>query len=218
LPEWAGSVGLTDHSTTVRLQQCLDRLQAGDVIAREELVNCACERLERLTRKMLRDYPGVRRYEETSDVRQNASVRLWRSLQEVSPPCVRDFFRLAALHIRRELIDLARHHFGPESSGAHHATPGPAKDVGAESATPPAYEKVDSADGPEQLAVWEEFHRQADALPDEEREVFDLLWYQGLAQAEAATLLGVSERTVKRRWQAARLKLHEALKGELPPL
>jgi RNA polymerase sigma-70 factor (ECF subfamily) len=209
---------LAHHPTTIQIQVCLDRLQAGDVTARDELVKCACERLERLTRKMLRDYPGVRRYEETSDVRQNASVRLWRSLQKVSPPSVRDFFRLAALHIRRELIDLARHHFGPESSGAHHATPAPAKDLGHESTALPAYEKPDSTEEPEHLATWEEFHRQADALPDEEREVFDLLWYQGLPQAEAAMVLGVSQRTVKRRWQAARLQLHEALKGELPPL
>jgi RNA polymerase sigma-70 factor (ECF subfamily) len=209
---------LTDYSTTVRLQRCLDRLQAGDATAREELLTCACERLERLTRKMLRDYPGVRRYEDTCDVRQNASVRLWRSLQQVAPPTVRDFFRLAALHIRRELIDLARHHFGPEGPGGRHATPGPAMDLGTEGPAPPAYEQAGPADEPEQLAVWEEFHRQADALPDEEREIFDLLWYQGLPQAEAAAVLGVSERTVKRRWQAARLKLHGALKGELPPL
>jgi DNA-directed RNA polymerase specialized sigma24 family protein len=40
--------------------------------------------------------------------------------------------------------------------------------------------------------------------------------YQGLSQAEAAELLGVAERTVKRRWQTARRKLHEALQGEVP--
>ena len=68
------------------------------------------------------------------------------------------------------------------------------------------------------MAAWTEFHRQIDRLPDEEREIFDLLWYQGLSQAEAASLLKVSERTVKRRWQSACLKLHRALGGELPGL
>jgi RNA polymerase sigma factor (sigma-70 family) len=57
---------------------------------------------------------------------------------------------------------------------------------------------------------------EVERLPDEEREIFDLLWYQGLSQAEAAALLHVSERTIKRRWQAARLKLHEALQGASP--
>jgi DNA-directed RNA polymerase specialized sigma24 family protein len=37
-------------------------------------------------------------------------------------------------------------------------------------------------------------------LPDKLRAVFDLLWYQGLTQAEAAALLGVAVRTVKSRW------------------
>jgi RNA polymerase sigma factor (sigma-70 family) len=69
---------------------------------------------------------------------------------------------------------------------------------------------------PSELAAWSEFHERAGQLPDEEREVFDLLWYQGLMQEEAAQLLGVSERTVKRRWQSARLQLFEALGGNLP--
>jgi predicted DNA-binding protein (UPF0251 family) len=42
------------------------------------------------------------------------------------------------------------------------------------------------------------------------------LWYQELSQADAAALLNVSERTLKRRWQAARLKIHQALKGVMP--
>ena len=49
-----------------------------------------------------------------------------------------------------------------------------------------------------------------------EREVFDLLWYHGLTQDEAAALIGVSVRTVKSRWRSARLRIAEALGGELP--
>jgi DNA-directed RNA polymerase specialized sigma24 family protein len=40
---------------------------------------------------------------------------------------------------------------------------------------------------------------------------FDLLWYQGLSQDEAAQALGVDVRTVKRRWREARLTLHQTL-------
>jgi RNA polymerase sigma-70 factor (ECF subfamily) len=54
------------------------------------------------------------------------------------------------------------------------------------------------------------------ALPEEEREVFELIWYQGLTHADAAGLLGVSTKTVQRGWQAACVKRHEALGGELP--
>jgi RNA polymerase sigma factor (sigma-70 family) len=63
-----------------------------------------------------------------------------------------------------------------------------------------------------------EFHQQIERLPAIEREVVGLLWYHGLTQAEAGEVLGVSERTVKRHWLAARLKLHEALRGNMPSL
>jgi RNA polymerase sigma-70 factor (ECF subfamily) len=48
------------------------------------------------------------------------------------------------------------------------------------------------------------------------REVFDLVWYQGLTNAEAAEILGVSTKTVRRRWQAGCLRLHDAMAGQLP--
>jgi RNA polymerase sigma-70 factor (ECF subfamily) len=50
-----------------------------------------------------------------------------------------------------------------------------------------------------------------DRLPDDERETFQLIWYQGLTQAEVAALVDVSLRTVKRRWQSARLHLSALL-------
>ncbi len=48
-------------------------------------------------------------------------------------------------------------------------------------------------------------------LPRDEREVIDLIFFNGLTQAEAADLLGVHEDTVKRRWLRAKVKLGEAL-------
>ena len=201
---------------TVQIQGWLDRLQAGDESARKELLNCACERLTRLTRKMLKGYPRLKRWEQTDDVLQNVAVRLYRALRQVKPASAAEFFRLAALNIRRELLDLAKHYYGPQGRGARHATVDHRRQDA--SGTPAAHEPPDAGGGPERLAAWTEFHQQIERLPDEEREIFDLLWYQGLSQAEAASLLNVSERTIKRRWQSARLKLHEALHGELPEL
>ena len=43
-----------------------------------------------------------------------------------------------------------------------------------------------------------------DGLPEDEREVFDLVRIQGLTQAEAAEVLGVSAKTVQRRLNRAR--------------
>jgi RNA polymerase sigma-70 factor (ECF subfamily) len=194
------------------LQDCLDRLRAGDAAARDELIRAAADRLTRLTRTMLRDHPRLRRWEDTDDVFQRATLRLWTALKGTVPGSVPEFFRLAALVLRRELIDLARQYFGPEGHGARHGSHAPAGD----SRDPAAPDLTDTTLDPKKLAAWTDFHEQIGALPEEERDLFDLLWYHGLSQAEAAQLLGISERTVQRRWQAARLKIYEVFRGEPP--
>ena len=200
-----------DHST--QIQRCIDRLRAGDPSARDELLARASERLTRLTRKMLRDFPGVHRWEQTDDVLQNAAMRLCRALGEVQPATVADFFRLAAAQIRRELLDLARRYSGAHGLGANHASAARAGKAPPARSNPP-----DTTRDPDRLAAWTDFHREVEALPAEEREVFDLLFYQGLSQAEAAAALDVSERTIKRRWQAARLHLSRTLGDQMPGL
>ncbi len=45
---------------------------------------------------MLRGYPAVHRWDDTDDVVQGASLRLYRALGEVVPPTPTDYFRLAA--------------------------------------------------------------------------------------------------------------------------
>ncbi|MCI0456808.1 MAG: ECF-type sigma factor [Gemmataceae bacterium] len=106
-------------------QHCLDQLRAGDPSAREELLRVSRERLLLLIRQMMNRYARLRRWEESDNVLQNVLIRLNRSLAEVSLDSPSDFLRLAAVQIRRELTDLARHYFGPEGLAAHHATPGP---------------------------------------------------------------------------------------------
>src|SRR5262249_6153321 len=146
-----------------------------------------------------------RHCEQTDDVCQGAMLRLCRALADVTPASPRAFFRLAALQIRRELIDLARHHFGPAGAAARLRS----------------LEGLDPSDPklePSKLTAWRELHEQIGRLPEAEREVFDLLWYQGLSHAQAAELLQLSTKTIQRRWQAACLRLHEALHGALPGL
>jgi RNA polymerase sigma-70 factor (ECF subfamily) len=190
------------------VQRHVDRFVHGDGSARNELLADVCDRMQRLTRKMLHDFPEVHRWEQTDDVCQNALLRLWRSLEHVPLVDARHFFRLAALQIRRELIDLVRHYRGKDGLGAHHATRTPRQD---QASQPPLYDRAEVSHDPQRLAEWQDFHQYVDRLPDEQREVFDLLWYHDLSQDEAAELLGVNVRTVKRRWREARLKLHQLL-------
>jgi RNA polymerase sigma-70 factor (ECF subfamily) len=69
---------------------------------------------------------------------------------------------------------------------------------------------------PSALADWAEFHGQIAALPEEQREVFGLIFYQGMTQDEAANVLEIGVRTVQRRWQATLLSLHRLRNSEPP--
>jgi len=195
------------HGNTTELQSWLDRMEAGDESAREELIRHSCERLRRLTRKMLKRFPKLRRWEQTDDVLQNSLFRLHRSLRDVQPQSTRHFFALATTQIRRELIDLTRHHFGSMGHAANYQTDEKGEDRSA---------IREPLAQPTTLEEWSDFHQQVETLPDQEQEVFNLLWYEGLTQDEAASVLEVNVRTVKRRWQSARYLLYEALDGEPP--
>lgn len=198
-------------TSSVQVSRWLDGLRAGDPAAHDQLIRHAAARLERLTRHMLRAYPGVQRWTETDDVLQGALLRLLRALKDVQPDTPRAFLALATLQIRRELLDLARHFFGPEGAAAHHAS-----QSGRSAGDGTFHEPADWSLEPGRLAQWCELHRHVEGLPEEEREVFGLLFYQGTSQAEASRLLGVSVRTVQRRWQGALLRLHQVLRDGWP--
>jgi len=197
--------------STTQLQLWVERMKAGDAKAADALVSHVYERLRRLARKMLHDYPGVQRWEQSSDVMQNAALRLLKALRTVEITSSVQFYRLAAMQIRRELIDLARHHYGPEGSGANHATDLKPNSPGGAAA--PIYETSDSSNDPDRLALWTEFHERVENLPERLRAVFHLVWYHDVPQAEAAALLGVSVSTVKRDLAEAKLRLMDLLDG-----
>jgi RNA polymerase sigma factor (sigma-70 family) len=158
---------------------------------------------------MLLHYPAVREWEETSDVFQNVLARLARALLTAEVPSAEELFWLASALIRRELIDLTRHLLGPEGPAAHHLPPGhPAADGVAPDAT--------SSHDPYRLALWADLHRAIAALPDAERRLFDLIYYQGRSLPEAAAVLGAPERTLRRHWQEVRLRFLERFGDDLP--
>jgi RNA polymerase sigma factor (sigma-70 family) len=190
---------------TLQLHHWLERIRAGDLSARDELLRSFCGRLECLARKMLRRFPQVQRWAQTGDVLQNALLRLLRSLQKVEPASVRDFLGLAAVEMRRELLDLVRHFYGPLGLGAHHSSQGPDSDhAGAEHALAVQEDQDD-------LERWQAFHEGVEGLPAEEREVVSLIFYHGWTQVDVAELFQASERTIRRRWESALLKLHQRL-------
>src|SRR4051794_29968311 len=93
---------------TEDLPDLLARLRGGDRSAGDELIRRAGRRLETMARGMLRRYPAVARREQADDVLQEATASLLAALRTLEVADTRSFFGLAAEHLRRRLLDLAR--------------------------------------------------------------------------------------------------------------
>lgn len=188
--------------TTVAVQDYLRELQqvssesAAELIVRS-LLSKACGRLSRLCSMYLsRNYPRLTRPPhslEADELLSAAIERLIKALREVRPQNVRQFFALANQHIRWELNDLARR-----------MDERPVLTEYQESAAPGDTESGLSMMARRILAAIEK-------LPDDEREVFELVRIQGLGHAEAAEILGVATKTIQRRLGRALLELSESL-------
>jgi len=202
--------------TTLHIQRCLQRLGTQDEAARTELLGHARRRLQLLAERMFSQFRMLHRREEADDVLQEAMVRLWQSLAEVGPTTVAGFMGLAALQIRRALRDLARHHFGRRDETGERSQP--RQVVNGNHGHTFEDRPGDSTWHPDELACWSEFHAAADGLPEPERTAFDLLYYHALPQADAAEIMQISERQVRRYWQSARRELHRRLEGFLPKM
>lgn len=192
------------------LTESVARLAAGDLSARERILERCGTRLRLLARRMLRRFPEVHRHDDTDDVFQQAALRLHDALGDMTRrgETPRSIMALAATQVRRTLLDLARRNRGPWSHAANHDTN---VDAGGghhvERLTDSAVEPLDR---------WEAFHAAVESLPDEEREVVLLAWYMGADQRSIATMAGCSERTVRSRWRQARERLRTALASEPP--
>lgn len=193
-----------DRSTD-SLAGLIRTLDTHDERTRELLVDRLMLRIHDLAQRQLRGFPAVARWEQTDDIVQGVAIRLHRALKSVRPADEAALLAFCSELIRRELIDLKRKHFGPMGIGANHASPPP----GSKPGRPPGEQGAGDASGdPSRLARWTELHETAAGLPEDLRRVFDLVWYLDLTHAEAAEALGVSSKTVARRWREARLRLH----------
>jgi RNA polymerase sigma factor (sigma-70 family) len=197
-----------DPNSTAAVQSILDRMRSGDESSVQALLEATLGRLRILAQKIGSNIPAVKRYEQTDDLLQNAMIRLWKAFDRHKPTTPLDYYRLASAIMRRELIDMSRQLFGPEGLGANMAK---SAMLNASAVHSPLDAVGDETNDPNSLARWTEFHEYVDQLDEESKTLFDLLWYQGLSLDDAASLAGMSERTARRRWKAARLDLYRAL-------
>jgi RNA polymerase sigma-70 factor (ECF subfamily) len=179
--------------TTAAVQRYLDELADlhGEAPAEpivRELLATAVDRLHLLCRTLLfRSYPRLARPPlglQTEEMLSAVVERLLKAMRQVRPQTVRQFFALANQHMRWELNDLARR-LDEESRAAElreSSVPAPAESSASQLS--PNFQRIMQA---------------IESLPEEEREVFNLVRIQGMTQTEAATVLEVSAKTVQRR-------------------
>lgn len=186
-----------------RYGELLDRIDAADAavakMARDQMVGLTRDHMVQTARRMLRSFRRVKRWCDTDDVVQEAAIRLRRALDAVLPTSSRALLGLAAIQVRRELLDLAKRH-GRDTSLLNHLDSNVRRIEGRE------IERTASAEAPEDddMDRWVAFHEVAASLPEEERQVFDMVWYLGASQDDVAKTLGCSSRTVRRRWDSAK--------------
>lgn len=195
------------------IARCLQKLGRGDDSAREMLLEICDRRLRQLSSRLLGDFATVRRWDTTDDIAQGAAIRLHRALADTVPDTPRGFMALMAAQIQRELLDLARKHTGEMSYAANHGTNVVNGSSGGLVFAVDAVEDDAAVDDAAPLERWEAFHRAVENLPDEHREVFKMAWYLGAEKPSVAKALGLSLRTVERRWQEARALVAAALDG-----
>jgi RNA polymerase sigma factor (sigma-70 family) len=180
----------------------------GNDQARSALLNHAQERLRRRASQMLQSYPVLDRSVEIDDLIQEALMRLTESLKCVQFESARHFLSLATVELRRALLDLVERSRPVPSTERPTRTNDTRPDL--LEPPPPSGAKPASPDD------WERFYYAVAALPPEEQDVFGLIWHQGLALDQAARFLNVSLRTIKRRWQSARILVAKMLQGNTP--
>lgn len=190
---------MQNHATEI--YKLLEQLQGGSDEAKSALLDLTCERLRRLTSRMLRNFPRLQRWSDTDEVLQAATLRLYKALSDIRPETPEQYFGLAATQIRRELLDVTRSLFGPEGLAANHQSD--SGEILTGTANP---------EEPASLVEWETFHEAVDALPEPLKNVVEALWYNGLTQGDAAKLLNISVATLKRRWTQARLILSDEMR------
>jgi RNA polymerase sigma factor (sigma-70 family) len=197
---------MPEEQTTAAVQHYLNAL-AGDQPAEpivRALLDRSVRRLQLLCGNLL--HRKYRRLTlpplnlQTDEMVSAVVERLLKAMRSVRPQNVRQFFALVNQHMRWELNDLARRL--DEQSSAVELREGlvPA---------PVSSDSMLSPDGRRMLEA-------IDKLPEEEREVFDLVRIQGLTQAEVAEVLGVSAKTVQRRLNRSLMLLAQELEDLRP--
>jgi RNA polymerase sigma-70 factor, ECF subfamily len=175
----------------------LSALSRGDEDAGAKLIPVVYDELRRLAGGYMRRERADHTLQATALVHE-AFLKLVEQ-QSVNWQSRAHFFGVAAQLMRRILIDHARGHLRQKRGGEH-------KKVSLNDAL--IFSPEQSA---ELIAVDESLQRLA-KLDERQARVVELRFFGGLSVEEAAAVLGISAKTVKRDWSVARAWLYADLK------
>lgn len=186
------------HAPTT-LTQLIHRAQGGDHAAADALYDALYVDLRRLARSRLR--AGSRpTFLDTGALVHESYVR-FAEAQHLRLVDRVHFMRWAAVVMRSVIVDFARRRLaGRRGGGAARVTFD--VDLAAAPGKAPGEDEI--------LGVHQALDRIATFDP-RLTQVVEMRYFAGLTEPEIAQALGVTERTVRRDWQKARLLLREAL-------
>lgn len=180
----------------------LEKLRNNDKDAKNAIIVQTLNRLERISRRMFHKFPALKQSEETGDILHMLVLKLDKALSTVVPDSVAGYFALVNLNLNWILKELAR----------KTKTSGVLKSNGMNDILNGV---SDPYSGPKSNLEWVDFFEILEKLSQENREVFDLIWLQGLDQKQAAKVLGISLRTFIRRWIKSKLEIRKLINEEL---
>ncbi len=176
----------------------LKAMQQGDETAGEKLLRTVFSELRGIARARMRRLPPGQTLQPTALVNE-VYLRLV-DREEPSWNDRRHFFFAAARAMHHVLIEAARKKAAQKRGGGW-------KRLGPEALT------LATAAPPEDLLALEDALQRLEARSPDQAQIVNLRFFAGLPEAEIADVLGVSERTVQRRWRLARAKLFAELSG-----
>lgn len=187
-------------TTTAALAAIFDKVKSGDAAARDQLFAILYDELRSMARRELRRSSGpLASLGATTLVHQvyeNIAQRAGLAFEDRPR-----FLAYVARTMRGMVIDAVRERRALKRGSEYHFT---------EFNTQVA----------ESVPATQELSKLSDALDELAQrdstlaEVVDLKYFSGLSIPEIATLLGVSERTVQRSWEKARLLLFASLRED----
>lgn len=181
-----------------QITQLLARMQAGDASARDALFASTYDELRRLARARLRD-GGRNTMLATTSLVHESYLRFLR-VQALRADDRRGFFAYAAQVMRSVIVDFARERLAERRGGAMQ---------------PLTLSTELMADLPAGEETILRVHEALEVLAEADArlaQVVEMRYFGGYTESEIAQTLQVTERTVQRDWEKARLILGAALK------